>query len=117
MRPEIQTLGVVLLLAAYCPAAHLSSPARLAFEDYTATVENRLAQQHSSPDSYVAVFNLGPAERTDAERQWRSGAVRVEPGLAWLIMPIVQEMPQESLKFTLAATRNALQSSAVRKAH
>ena len=42
-----------------CPAARLSSPAQRAFEDYTVTLEKRLAQQHASPDTYLAVFNLG----------------------------------------------------------
>jgi hypothetical protein len=42
-------------------------------------VEKRLAQQHVSPDTYLAVLNLGAVERTEAERQLRSGDLRVEP--------------------------------------
>ncbi|MGA2688215.1 MAG: hypothetical protein ABSE85_09115, partial [Candidatus Korobacteraceae bacterium] len=38
-------------------------------------------------------------------------------GLAWLIMPIIQQMPQESLRFTLTATRKTLQSNALRWAY
>jgi hypothetical protein len=36
----------------------------------------------------------------------------VPGGLAWMVLPILQEMPRESLRFTLTATRNALQSGA-----
>ncbi len=40
----------------------------------------------------------------------------VPAGLAWLIAPVVQDMPRDSLKFTLTATRNALGSSALKEA-
>jgi hypothetical protein len=69
----------MLLLAAPCPAAQLALPAQRAFEIYAAAVEKRLAQQHTSPDTYLAVFNLAPPERADAERQLRSGTMRTEP--------------------------------------
>jgi len=32
----------------------------------------------------------------------------VPAGLGWMIAPVIQQMPRESLKFTLSATRNAL---------
>jgi hypothetical protein len=35
----------------------------------------------------------------------------------WLVAPVIQDMPRESLKFTLTATRNALGSSALKQAH
>jgi hypothetical protein len=76
---RLRTLAIMLLLAAPCPAAQLTLPAQQAFENYAAALEKRLAQQHASPDTYLAVFNLGVAERTDAERQLRSGTMRVEP--------------------------------------
>ena len=79
MRVRIQIVEIVLCLAIPSAAAHLSSPAQRAFDDYTATVEKRLTQQHASPDTYLAVLNLGPAERADADRDLRSGVLRVEP--------------------------------------
>jgi hypothetical protein len=39
----------------------------------------------------------------------------VPAGLGWLVAPVVQEMPRDSLKFTLTATRNALGSSALKE--
>jgi hypothetical protein len=41
----------------------------------------------------------------------------VPPGLAWLITPVIEEMPRESLTFTLNATRNALGSISLKQAH
>ena len=78
MRLRMLTAAIILLLAAPCPAAQLTLPAQQAFENYAAALEKRLAQQHASPDTYLAVFNLGASERADAERQLRSGAMRVE---------------------------------------
>ena len=40
----------------------------------------------------------------------------VPAGLGWLVAPVVREMPRDSLKFTLTATRNALGSSALKEA-
>jgi hypothetical protein len=40
----------------------------------------------------------------------------VPAGLGWLVAPVVQEMPRDSLKFTLTATRNALGSNALKEA-
>jgi hypothetical protein len=71
--------AIVLLLATYCPAAQLSLSARQAFETYAAAVEERLAQQHTSPGTYLAVLNLSETDRADAERQLKSGVLRVEP--------------------------------------
>jgi hypothetical protein len=79
MRLRMQAAATVLLLAAPCPAARLGSPAQRAFDDYTAALDKRLAQQHASPDTYLATLNLGAAERTEVERQLRSGDLRVEP--------------------------------------
>lgn len=79
MRDQIQAVAIVLCLAIPSPAAHLSPPAQRAFDDYTANVEKRLTQQHASPETYLAVLNLGSAERADADRDLRSGVLRVEP--------------------------------------
>ena len=40
----------------------------------------------------------------------------VPAGLGWLVAPVIQDMPRESLKFTLTATRNALGPSALKEA-
>ena len=79
MRPRMPTAAIMLLLAAPCLAAQLTLPAQEVFENYAAALEKRLAQQHASPDTYLAVFNLAGTERADAERHLRSGAMRVEP--------------------------------------
>ncbi len=41
----------------------------------------------------------------------------VPAGLGWLVAPVIQDMPRDSLKFTLTATRNALGKSGVKGAH
>jgi hypothetical protein len=41
----------------------------------------------------------------------------VPAGLGWLVMPVIEELPRESLDFTLRATRNALQNNVTREAH
>jgi hypothetical protein len=41
----------------------------------------------------------------------------VPAGLGWLVTPVIQDMPRDSLKFTLTATRNALATRAVKEAH
>ena len=38
-------------------------------------------------------------------------------GLAWLISPIVESLPRESLQFTLKATKNALMANAPKETH
>jgi hypothetical protein len=40
----------------------------------------------------------------------------VPAGLGWLVTPIIQDMPRESLKFTLTATQSALSSNARKEA-
>jgi hypothetical protein len=40
----------------------------------------------------------------------------VPPGLGWLVAPVIEDMPRDSLKFTLTATRDALRSIALREA-
>jgi hypothetical protein len=79
MRLRMLTAATLLLLAVPCPAARLTLTAQREFENYTAAVEKRLAQQHASPDTYLAVFNLGAAERADAVRELRSGAIQIGP--------------------------------------
>ena len=63
-RMRLRMLAIMLLLAAPCPAAQLTLSARQAFENYAAALEKRLAQQHASPDTYLAIFNLGAAQRS-----------------------------------------------------
>lgn len=41
----------------------------------------------------------------------------VPAGLGWLVTPVIQDMPRDSLKFTLTATRNALGQSGVKEGH
>ena len=41
----------------------------------------------------------------------------VPAGLGWLVAPVIQDMPRDSLKFTLTATRSGLSSTAVKEAH
>ena len=41
----------------------------------------------------------------------------VPAGLGWLVTPVIQDMPRDSLKFTLTATRNALGMSGGKEAN
>lgn len=41
----------------------------------------------------------------------------VPTGLGWLVSPVIQDMPRDSLKFTLTATRNALGTNGVKETH
>lgn len=38
-------------------------------------------------------------------------------GLGWLLMPVIQSLPRESLQFTLSTTRNVLQTNYHQEAH
>src|ERR1022692_2526928 len=76
---RLRMLAIMLLLAAPCPAPQLTLSAQQAFENYAAALEKRIGRAHASPDTYLAVFNLAGTEQADAERQLRSGAMRVEP--------------------------------------
>jgi hypothetical protein len=38
-------------------------------------------------------------------------------GLGWLLAPVIQDMPRDSLKFTLTAARNESSSTAQKEAH
>ncbi len=40
----------------------------------------------------------------------------VPAGLGWLVAPVIEDMPRDSLKFTLSATRNALGSTTLKAA-
>jgi hypothetical protein len=79
MQLRMRAAATVLLLAAPCPAARLGAAAQRAFDDYTAVLEQRLTRQHARPGTCLATLNLGAAERTDVERQLKSGDLRVEP--------------------------------------
>lgn len=79
MRLRMWTAATMLLLAIPCSAAELRSEALRAYDNYAASVERGLAEQHANPGTYIAALNLGAVERTDVERQLRSGALLVEP--------------------------------------
>ncbi len=79
MRLGFQVATLLLLPAIPASAAQLTPAARRAFDEYTATVEKRLVQQHSNSDSYLAALNLTPAERAEAERQLKSGTLLMDP--------------------------------------
>lgn len=58
-------------------------------------------------------------------QKWREGLLieceavcltrAVPPGLGWLVTPIIQNLPRNSIEFTLAGTRNALADSVMRR--
>ena len=73
------TAAIVLLVTPPCSAVRLGSPTLRAYEDYTATVEKRLEQQHASRGTYLAGLNLGTAGRADTDGQQMSGELRIEP--------------------------------------
>jgi hypothetical protein len=79
VRPRIQITAAFLLTAGFCSAARLNPDAQRAFQAYVATVETRLARQHASADTFLAVLNMDPGKRADAQRQLIAGTVRVEP--------------------------------------
>lgn len=76
-----------LLLAASCYAAHLSAQANGDFDRYVAALEKRLGGQHQSPVRYIATLPSDPAQRSEIERDLRSGTVRVQAinGGSWAI--------------------------------
>lgn len=75
----LRTTAAILALTVPCASARLSVAAVRAYQTYTAAVEKRLMQQHTSPDTYLAVFNAGVTDRSEIERQLRSGTLRLEP--------------------------------------
>jgi hypothetical protein len=79
MEPIFRTAAVILALTVPCSSARLGAPALRAFENYSASVETRLAQQHSSPDTYLATLNVAATDRADLEGQLRGGALHMEP--------------------------------------
>jgi hypothetical protein len=87
VRSSLRTAAVLLLSAVLSPAARLTPPARRALETYAAGVETRLAGQHASPDTYLAVLGRDGNARTDVERELLAGAIRVEPvnGGTWQV--------------------------------
>ena len=79
MRMDFRIPIIVLVFPTAGSTAHLSQSAERAFQTYVASVEMRLAGQHSSPDTYVA-------EMGDT-RSLIEGAVHVEPinGGSWRV--------------------------------
>jgi hypothetical protein len=74
-----RTAAVILALTVPCSSAHLTASAQRAFDAYAAAVEKRLAQQHSSHDTYLATLNVPGATRSELEHQLHSGVLRMEP--------------------------------------
>ncbi len=75
------------LISGFCSAARLSPDAERTFENYAASFESRLANRHTRPGSCVAVLDLSPTQRAEAERQLLAGASKTEPvnGGTWRI--------------------------------
>ena len=78
MEAIFRTAAVILALTVPCSSARLGAPAQRAFENYAASVETRLNQQHSSPATYLATLNVA-ATSGDLEGQLRSGTLLMEP--------------------------------------
>ncbi|MGH9656330.1 MAG: hypothetical protein ACRD4Q_10055 [Candidatus Acidiferrales bacterium] len=87
MRLGTESAAALLLIASHCSAMRPSAAAERAYANYVVHVAMRLDRQHASPGSYLAIFNLAPPERTEAERHLLSGALRVEPvhGGTWTV--------------------------------
>jgi hypothetical protein len=74
----IRTTAIILGLALPASSARLSAPASQTFDAYAASVEKQLAQQHSSPATYLNSLNVA-TDRSDLRQQLQSGAVSMEP--------------------------------------
>lgn len=87
MRQNMRVAAILLWTAAYCPAARLTQPAERAFDAYITNLESRLAEQHTTAETYLAALAVEAPARTDREQQLRSGTVRIEPvnGGSWAI--------------------------------
>src|SRR5690242_9137493 len=87
MRQNIRVAAILVWTAAYCPAARLTQPAERAFDAYITNLESRLAEQHTTAETYLAALGIDAPARTDREQQLRAGAVRIEPvnGGSWAI--------------------------------
>ena len=85
MRTEIRSMLAFVLVGAPCPAVHLSPAAKAAFDGYVAGVEKRLVEQHSSPETFIAVLDRGRTDRDATERDLRSGTVHTQAinGRSW----------------------------------
>lgn len=79
MGVTIRTTAVILAFAVPSFGARLSPPANQAFDSYAASVEKRLAQQHSAPATHLASLNSGTTSGTELERQLRAGDLHMEP--------------------------------------
>jgi hypothetical protein len=78
MEAIFRTAAVILALTVPCSSARLGAPAQQAFNNYAASVEARLAQQHTSPDSYLATLSLA-APSGEVEDRLRGGTLHMEP--------------------------------------
>jgi len=111
MRLNLPASAIFLLGSTLSPAALVSHPGEHEFESYVGSLEARLARQHSSPDTYLALISLEGALRSDAERKLVAGAIRIEPvnGGSWQVnggllhhWRAVEFVPDASLKDMLA---------------
>ena len=71
--------AAVLLMGASCQGAHLTAAADAAFRQYIADLEARLARQHRTAETHLAMLNLDAADRADVERRLIAGEIRIEP--------------------------------------
>jgi hypothetical protein len=78
MGVKLQTVATILALALPCWSARLTVPANQAFDAYAATLEKRLAQQHSRPATSLAVIGSRTTP-VEAVRQLQDGSLQMEP--------------------------------------
>jgi hypothetical protein len=76
-------VAAVLLMSSLCCGAQLTQAANVAFGQYVANLEARLARQHADADTHLAMLSVDPSgdpsRRNALERQLMSGEIRVEP--------------------------------------
>jgi hypothetical protein len=87
VRTSLLTTAIFLLGATLSAAPRPSQLAEHAFESHIANLEARLARQHASPDTFIAVLSREGAVRANAERELIAGTVRVEQvnGGSWQV--------------------------------
>jgi hypothetical protein len=87
VRLSLPATAIFLLGPTLFGAVRPSQPAEHAFESYIAILEARLARQHSSPDTYLAVLSREGVLRTNTEQELIAGAIRVEQvnGGSWQV--------------------------------
>jgi hypothetical protein len=74
-----QILAAALLMSSICRGAQLTQAANVAFGQYVASLEARLALQHADAATHLAMLNVDSSRRIVLERQLMAGEIRVEP--------------------------------------